>query len=90
MPVVGGLGTVWGPVFGAVLYSTVQDQLSSFVRNPYLPAVIYGLLMVLIVMFEPLGVAGLIGRGGRLARPLIRPRGKVSVASGRRSWSGPR
>ena len=71
MPVVGGLGTVWGPVFGAILYSTVQDQLSSLVRNPYLPAVIYGLLLVLIVMFEPLGVAGLIGRGGRMARSLL-------------------
>jgi len=78
MPVVGGLGTVWGPVFGAVLYSTVQDQLSSLVRNPYLPAVIYGLLLVLIVMFEPLGVAGLIGRGGRMARSLLRPREDVS------------
>jgi len=78
MPIVGGLGTVWGPVFGAILYSTVQDQLSSLVRNPYLPAVIYGLLLVLIVMFEPLGVAGLIGRGGRLARSLLRPREDLS------------
>ena len=78
MPVVGGLGTVWGPVFGAVLYSTVQDQISSLVRNPYLPAVIYGVLLVLIVMFEPLGVAGLIGRAGRIARSLVRRRGDVS------------
>jgi branched-chain amino acid transport system permease protein len=74
MPVVGGLGTVWGPVFGAVLYSTVQDQISSLVRNPYLPALIYGLLLVVIVMFEPLGIAGVLGRSTKYARALLMPK----------------
>ena len=74
MPVVGGIGTVWGPVFGAVLYSAVQDQISSLVRNPYLPALIYGVLLVIIVMFEPLGIAGMLGRGTKYARALIAPR----------------
>jgi branched-chain amino acid transport system permease protein len=74
MPVVGGLGTVWGPVFGAVLYSSVQDRISSIVNNPYLPALIYGVLLVLIVMFEPLGISGLLGRGKKYARALIAPR----------------
>ena len=74
MPVVGGLGTVWGPVFGAVLYSAVQDQISSIVRNPYLPALIYGVLLIVIVMFEPLGIAGLLGRTGVYARKLLRPK----------------
>jgi len=74
MPVVGGLGTVWGPVFGAVLYSTVQDQISSLVRNPYLPALIYGVLLVVIVIFEPLGIAGLLGRGTKYARALLMPK----------------
>jgi branched-chain amino acid transport system permease protein len=74
MPVVGGLGTVWGPVFGAVLYSTVQDQISSLVRNPYLPALIYGVLLVVIVMFEPLGIAGLLGRSTKYARALLMPK----------------
>jgi branched-chain amino acid transport system permease protein len=74
MPVVGGLGTVWGPVFGAVLYSSVQDRISSIVNNPYLPALIYGVLLVVIVMFEPLGIAGLLGRGTKYARALIMPK----------------
>ncbi len=78
MPVVGGLGTVWGPVFGAILYSTVQDQISSLVRNPYLPALMYGVLLVVIVMFEPLGVAGLIGRAGQISRTLLRRRRDVT------------
>jgi branched-chain amino acid transport system permease protein len=74
MPVVGGLGTVWGPVFGAVLYSTVQDQLTRVVSNPYLPSLFYGVLLVLIVMFEPLGIAGLLGRGSVWARKLFTPK----------------
>ena len=74
MPVVGGLGTVWGPVFGAVLYSAVQDQITSIVRNPYLPALIYGVLLIVIVMFEPLGIAGLLGRSTKYARALLMPR----------------
>jgi branched-chain amino acid transport system permease protein len=74
MPVVGGLGTVWGPVFGAVLYSSVQDRISSIVNNPYLPALIYGVLLVVIVMFEPLGIAGVLGRGRKYARALLMPK----------------
>ncbi len=74
MPVVGGLGTVWGPVFGAILYSAVQDRISSIVNNPYLPALIYGVLLVVIVMFEPLGIAGLLGRGSKYARALVAPK----------------
>ena len=73
MPIVGGLGTVWGPVFGAILYSTGQDQLTRVVNNPYLPSLMYGVLLVVIVMFEPLGVAGLLGRLGLYARKLIKP-----------------
>ena len=77
MPVVGGLGTVWGPVFGAVLYSTVQDQLTRVVNNPYLPSLMYGVLLVAIVMFEPLGIAGLLGRGSKYIRKLVAPKDGV-------------
>lgn len=75
MPVVGGIGTIWGPVFGAILYSAVQDQITSLVRNPFVPTLIYGVLLVVIVMFEPLGIAGLLSRLGVFGRKLVRPRG---------------
>lgn len=77
MPVVGGIGTVWGPLFGAILYSAVQDQITSLVRNPYLPSLIYGVLLVVIVLFEPLGIAGMLGRGTKYARSLVAPRDAV-------------
>jgi len=74
MPVVGGIGTVWGPIFGAILYSTVQDQLTRVVSNPYLPSLMYGVLLVLIIMFEPLGIAGVLARSGKYVRKLVRPK----------------
>jgi len=74
MPVVGGIGTVWGPIFGAILYSTVQDQLTRVVSNPYLPSLMYGVLLVLIIMFEPLGIAGMLARSGTYVRKLVRPK----------------
>ena len=74
IPVVGGLGTVWGPIFGAVLYFPVQDQLTRVVSDPYLPSLLYGVLLVVIVMFEPLGIAGLLGRTAVYARRLVMPK----------------
>jgi branched-chain amino acid transport system permease protein len=80
MPVVGGLGTVWGPVFGALVFGGVQDQISSLLRaSPYLPQLIYGLLLVLVVLFEPLGIAGLLGRASSAGRSLVRPRRESTV-----------
>ena len=64
----------YNAVFGAILYSTVQDQLTRVVNNPYVPSLIYGILLVVIVMFEPLGIAGLLGRTGTYVRKLVRPK----------------
>jgi len=75
MVVVGGIGTIWGPLFGAILYSSVQDQITSLVHNPFVPTLIYGVLVIVIVVFEPLGVAGLVSRLGIVGRKLVLPRG---------------
>ncbi len=81
MSVVGGIGTIWGPVFGAVVFGLVLDQLQSSIQSlireswvPYLPQLVYGVLLVIIVLYEPLGVAGVVARAGRLLRKLALPR----------------
>ncbi|SET85724.1 branched-chain amino acid ABC transporter permease [Variovorax sp. OV084] len=58
--IVGGMGTMWGPVLGAV----VLHLLSDFTRNlfgelPGINMVIYGTVLVLIVIFVPRGIAGI-------------------------------
>lgn len=57
MPTIGGVGTVWGPVIGAVVYGLVQEELiASF---PQFHLLLYGALLILIILFEPGGVLGL-------------------------------
>ncbi|HKW36598.1 MAG TPA: branched-chain amino acid ABC transporter permease [Burkholderiales bacterium] len=63
-PIVGGLGTLFGPLLGAA----VLQALGEITRNlagdvPGVSLVAYGLALVGIVTFLPRGVAGLLGRG---------------------------
>ena len=58
--IVGGLGTLWGPVLGALVLHTLADLTRNlFGELPGLNLVIYGSVLVLIVMFMPRGLAGL-------------------------------
>ena len=60
MPIIGGVGTIWGPVIGAVVYGLIHEELvASF---PQLHLLLYGSLLILIVFFEPRGIMGLLGR----------------------------
>jgi branched-chain amino acid transport system permease protein len=61
--IVGGIGTVWGPVVGAVLLHTLGETTRNvFGDLPGINLVLYGVILVLVMMVAPRGVAGLIGR----------------------------
>lgn len=60
MPVIGGLGTFWGPIIGAIVFVVIQDQLMA--SYPELNMLLYGVLLVLIVLFEDGGVVGFAKR----------------------------
>lgn len=58
--IVGGIGTVWGPVLGAVVLHLLADLTRNlFGELPGINMVIYGTVLVLIVMFWPRGIAGI-------------------------------
>lgn len=58
--IVGGMGTLWGPVLGALLLHALADVTRNlFGELPGINLVIYGVVLVLIVMFLPRGIAGL-------------------------------
>ncbi len=58
--IVGGLGSLWGPVLGALALHTLADLTRNlFGELPGLNLVVYGSILVLIVMFMPRGLAGL-------------------------------
>ena len=78
MPIVGGLGTVTGPILGGILFSYLQIKMLSIpaLRDSYL--FLYGGLLILVMLFEPKGLVGLLAR---LRRAAVRPRaGTVSHA----------
>lgn len=57
--IVGGMGTLWGPVLGALALHLVADLTRNlFGELPGINMVIYGVVLILIVMFAPRGVAG--------------------------------
>ncbi len=67
MVVVGGKGTLWGPVVGGLLFGILPDFLRDMAA-PEVQWVIYGAVMIVIVFFLPQGIvpavnAWLRGRG---------------------------
>ena len=65
MAVIGGVGTVLGPALGAVIFVLLRQYLLASYPQLYLG--LYGALLVLIILFEPLGLTGLLLRLRRLA-----------------------
>jgi len=83
MVVLGGAGTLWGAVVGAVVYVYLQQYLLKVAAEPSfasLPAVLrtplsqpdflLGVIFILFILFAPGGIAGLLGRAraGRASR----------------------
>lgn len=57
--IVGGMGTLWGPMLGALALHLLADLTRNlFGQLPGINMVIYGVVLVLIMMFMPRGVAG--------------------------------
>ena len=57
--IVGGMGTLWGPVLGAVALHGLADLTRNlFGELPGISMVIYGVVLILIVMFLPRGISG--------------------------------
>ncbi len=57
--IVGGMGTLWGPLLGAAaLHLLAEGTRNLFGQLPGLSLVIYGCVLVLIVLFLPQGLSG--------------------------------
>ncbi len=72
-PIVGGAGTVFGPLLGALVIKTLGETTKLVTADaPGLDLVIYGLLLIGVVGLAPRGVAGLLTTVSRL-RPSSGP-----------------
>ena len=58
MMVIGGMGTIVGPIIGAVSITYLLETIRVFAEYRL---VIYGLLMFVVILYMPRGVAGMLG-----------------------------
>ncbi len=58
MIVIGGLGTVLGPLIGGVIYYWLYDTL--LIHYPGVNLIILGIIVALIILFAPEGVVGIL------------------------------
>jgi branched-chain amino acid transport system permease protein len=71
-PIIGGLGTLFGPIVGAVVLTGLGEaftDLGAALSIPGIKQIFYGLALLVIVMYRPAGVwpwlAGKLGVGER-------------------------
>jgi branched-chain amino acid transport system permease protein len=60
-PIIGGIGTLFGPILGAFVLTSLAESLSEIMRAlgidvPGIKQVFYGLCLLLVVMFLPEGI----------------------------------
>jgi branched-chain amino acid transport system permease protein len=62
-PIIGGIGTPFGPLLGALVVKSLGEVTKLVTGDaPGLDLVIYGCVLVLVVAFAPRGIAGLLRR----------------------------
>jgi branched-chain amino acid transport system permease protein len=87
MGVIGGIGTIAGPAIGAVVFVLLRNSLIASYPQLYLG--LYGLLLIVVILFEPLGLTGLFLRIVHRARPDLAVGGPVMEGPASPATSAP-
>jgi branched-chain amino acid transport system permease protein len=73
-PIVGGLGTLFGPILGSFILTPLSEISRAYFAKGGLEGlhlVLYGILTILVVLFMPKGIIVYVKR---LLRPILKPR----------------
>lgn len=63
VPIIGGIGTLFGPLLGAAALHALSEMSRELIGDlPGISLVLYGSLLVIMVLFMPRGLAGLVAR----------------------------
>jgi branched-chain amino acid transport system permease protein len=58
--VLGGMGTILGPMIGGAVYWMVKDAL--LISFPYFHLIIFGTILIILILFFPQGIVGLLNK----------------------------
>jgi branched-chain amino acid transport system permease protein len=80
-PIIGGLGTVFGPLLGALIVKTLGELAKLATGDaPGLDLVIYGCVLIVVVAVAPRGIAGILSD---LRQRVLAPGTAVAASLGR-------
>ena len=86
-PIIGGIGTVFGPLLGALVVKTLGEVTKLVTGDaPGLDLVIYGSVLILVIAFAPRGIAGIFDRSAS-SPSVTKYRG--AAIGGARPWLSP-
>jgi len=57
--IVGGMGTVFGPLIGAFVLHIVNEVARHFIDTPGLSLIVYGVILIVIISYLPNGLIGM-------------------------------
>ena len=84
MAIFGGLGQLYGPVLGAAIFTYLEEVLIT--RFPYYYMLLFGITLVVAILFLPDGLVGLIKKGGQHLNWTLQMR---KVWRGRKQYENP-
>jgi len=58
MAIFGGMGQLYGPVIGAVIFAYLEEMLLT--KFPYFYMLIFGIILVVVILYLPTGLVGLV------------------------------
>jgi branched-chain amino acid transport system permease protein len=61
MAIFGGMGQLYGPILGAAVFTYLEEFLIT--RFPYYYMLIFGIILVVTILYLPNGLVGLIQKG---------------------------
>lgn len=54
---IGGAGTIWGPVLGAIVLHLIADTARALIATPGVAPMLYGVVLLIVIGFLPGGIA---------------------------------
>ena len=77
MTMIGGIGSFFGPILGAAIFGLISELTSRYTERVDL---VVGLILILVIMYAPLGFMGFVDAARARARARIAPRGATEPA----------